>query len=120
MALVETHLLIHAHCLYLIDVEWRVLFKMAVICQVLIIQSHKYKHTERTTQESTYTHTYAHSYGVPPHLKVNTNTLLSFCSDGVCRLRWYGMAAAGLEDCAAAAESSEMQDGVNSFTTNQI
>lgn len=34
-----------ANCLYLIDVEWRVLFTMAVICQVLIIQSRKHKHT---------------------------------------------------------------------------
>lgn len=54
--MVETHLLTRAYCLYLIDVEWRVLFKMAVICQVLIIQSHKHKHRVMNLEESTHFH----------------------------------------------------------------
>lgn len=49
---VETHLLTYVLCLYLIDVEWRVVFKMAVICQVLIIHSHLRKHNKKNAQEA--------------------------------------------------------------------
>lgn len=60
-------MLTHAHCLYLIDVEREVLFKMAVICQVLIIQSQKYKHIGRKQSR----HAQAALCEVAPHLKVN-------------------------------------------------
>lgn len=60
-------MLTHAHCLYLIDVERKVLFKMAVICLVLIIQTQKYKHIGRKQSR----HAQAALYEVPAHLKVN-------------------------------------------------
>lgn len=84
--MVETHSLTHAHCLYIIDVEWKVLHKMAVICQILIIQPHKHKYRERYVQEN-HTHSHTGLYEAAPHLEVNAHTLLSFStSDSSCCL----------------------------------
>lgn len=97
---------------------------MAVICQVLIIQSHKHKHTGEE-RAGKHIHSHAGLREVPTHLKVNTHAhTLSFHSLLQTAPVVYGlaeMAELGIEDRAAAAAAAERPGRwLNSLTGNQM